>query len=160
MLAANEAVARVMKRHASRIYRVHDEPDEEKLQELRETMSTYGVKCGKLTNPQGMSALLRQLGPAQGYTLKTHVLRSLKQAQYRAAPMAATDSPNRTTPTSPRRSATRLDRAPRVRRLPAPAQHDSAPAQPDAKYALSKLESIATTSRVPSATVSTPSASR
>ena len=34
-----------------------------------------------------MSALLKQLKEhPQGYTLKTHVLRSLKQAQYRAAP--------------------------------------------------------------------------
>ena len=69
------------------IYRVHDEPDEEKLQELRQTMTTFGVKCGNLTQSREMSALLKQLkAHPQGYTLKVHVLRSLKQAQYRASP--------------------------------------------------------------------------
>ena len=49
MLSANEQVARVMKRQDFPcIYRVHDEPEEEKLRELRETMITYGVRCGNL----------------------------------------------------------------------------------------------------------------
>lgn len=88
MLTANEQVARHMKRNRFHcIYRVHDEPDEEKLQELRQTMTTFGVKCGNLTQSREMSALLKQLkAHPQGYTLKVHVLRSLKQAQYRASP--------------------------------------------------------------------------
>ena len=44
MLAANEQFARVMKKeNFPCIYRVHDEPEEEKLKELRETMLTFGV---------------------------------------------------------------------------------------------------------------------
>lgn len=87
MLSANEQVARVMKRQDFPcIYRVHDEPEEEKLRELRETMITYGVQCGNLQKPREMTSLLKKLKEhPQGYTLKIHVLRSLKQAQYRAS---------------------------------------------------------------------------
>lgn len=86
MLVANELVARTMKReNFPCIYRVHDEPEEQKLNELRETMLTFGVKCGNLSKPREMTSLLRKLKDhPQGYTLKVHVLRSLKQAQYRA----------------------------------------------------------------------------
>ncbi len=87
MLSANEQVARKMKRNRFPcLYRVHDEPDEEKLQELRQTMGTFGVSCGNLSKANEMSKLLQILKEhPQGYTLKTHVLRSLKQAQYRAS---------------------------------------------------------------------------
>lgn len=87
MLSANEQVARVMKReNFPCLYRVHDEPEEEKLQELRETMITFGVPCGNLSKPREMAALLNKLKDhPQGHALKVHVLRSLKQAQYRAS---------------------------------------------------------------------------
>ncbi len=87
MLCANEQVARIMKRtNTPSIYRVHDEPDDEKLQELRETMATFGVTCGNLSKAREMSKLLKKLKThPQGYTLKLQVLRSLKQAQYRAS---------------------------------------------------------------------------
>ena len=88
MLSANEQVARIMKRNRLPcLYRVHDEPEDEKLQELRETMNSFGVKCGHLRKASEMSKLLKALkNHPQGYTLKIHVLRSLKQAQYRASP--------------------------------------------------------------------------
>ncbi|MGK0456087.1 MAG: ribonuclease R [Zhongshania aliphaticivorans] len=87
MLCANEQVARVMKRsNTPSIYRVHDEPEDQKLQELRETMAAFGVSCGNLSKPREMSKLLKTLKThPQGYTLKLQVLRSLKQAQYRAS---------------------------------------------------------------------------
>jgi ribonuclease R len=87
MLSANEQVARTMKKqNFPCIYRVHDEPEEEKLKELRETMISFGVQCGNLQKPREMTALLKKLKDhPQGYTLKIHVLRSLKQAQYRAS---------------------------------------------------------------------------
>lgn len=146
MLAANEAVARVMKRNRFPcIYRVHDEPEDEKLQELRETMSTYGVKCGNLNKAQEMSRLLKQLKDhPQGYTLKTHVLRSLKQAQYRASPdghygLAKQDYTHFTSPI--RRYSDLI-----VHRVFDAYLHkigaESAPDKPDAKYSLEKLESI------------------
>jgi ribonuclease R len=65
---------------------VHDEPEEQKLNELRDTMLGFGVQCGNLSKPREMTSLLRKLKEhPQGYTLKVHVLRSLKQAQYRAS---------------------------------------------------------------------------
>ncbi|MFU8848127.1 MAG: ribonuclease R family protein [Opitutales bacterium] len=87
MLAANEQVARAMKKgNFPCLYRVHDEPEEEKLKELRETMITFGLTCGNLSKPREMTALLKKLKDhPQGYTLKVNVLRSLKQAQYRAS---------------------------------------------------------------------------
>ena len=87
MLCANEQVARVMKKkNFPCIYRVHDEPEEQKLKELRETMITFGVQCGSLEKPLEMANLLKKLKDhPKGYTLKVHVLRSLKQAQYRAS---------------------------------------------------------------------------
>ncbi|MGZ0707542.1 ribonuclease R [Coraliomargarita sp. W4R53] len=87
MLTANEQVARTMKKqNFPCIYRVHDEPEEEKLKELRETMMAFGVQCGNLQKPREMTALLKKLKEhPQGYTLKVHILRSLKQAQYRAS---------------------------------------------------------------------------
>ncbi|MEC7273671.1 MAG: RNB domain-containing ribonuclease, partial [Verrucomicrobiota bacterium] len=87
MLCANEQVARIMKKqNLPSIYRVHDEPEEQKLKELRETMITSGVQCGNLQKPLEMANLLKNLkSHPQGYTLKVHVLRCLKQAQYRCS---------------------------------------------------------------------------
>ena len=87
MLFANEQVARVMKcSNTPSIYRVHDEPEDEKLQELRETLKAFGVSCGNLSKSSEMSKLLKKLkSHPQGYTLKLQLLRSLKQAQYRAS---------------------------------------------------------------------------
>jgi ribonuclease R len=146
MLAANEQVARQMKRHRFPcVYRVHDEPDEEKLQELRQTMITFGVTCGNLSKSREMSALLKQLKEhPQGYTLKVHVLRSLKQAQYRASPdghygLSKSDYTHFTSP---------------IRRYSDLVVHrvfdgflcksgaDSALPKPDIQYPQSKLESL------------------
>ncbi|MGC4075286.1 MAG: RNB domain-containing ribonuclease [Nibricoccus sp.] len=50
MLAANEAVARVTRMHKlPSLYRVHDDPDEDKLDELRQFLGTFGVECGDLS---------------------------------------------------------------------------------------------------------------
>jgi ribonuclease R len=88
MLAANEAVARATReqRRAS-LYRVHDEPDPEKLGELRELLATLGVQAGDLTRRPEVVRLLEQLRThAQGHALRTQLLRSLKRAAYRASP--------------------------------------------------------------------------
>lgn len=86
MLCANEQVAQLTKRaKLPSIYRVHDRPEDDKLRELRETMCSFGVPCGNLSKPHEMSRLLQKLRHhPQGHSLKIQVLRSLKQAQYRA----------------------------------------------------------------------------
>ncbi len=88
MLAANEAVARLTRRqHLPSLYRVHDEPDEEKLQEYRQLLATFGIAIGDLTQRTEMARLLQILKHhPQGYTLRTQLLRSLRKACYRATP--------------------------------------------------------------------------
>jgi ribonuclease R len=88
MLAANEAVARLTRtRNSPSLYRVHDEPDVEKLQEFRELLGTYNIKVGDLTQRKELVRLLEVLNThPQGYTLRTQLLRSLKKAAYRATP--------------------------------------------------------------------------
>ena len=146
MLSANEQVARAMKRsNFPSIYRVHDEPEDEKLQELRETMITFGVQCGNLSKPREMSMLLKKLKEhPQGYTLKVQVLRSLKQAQYRASADGhyGLAKPDYTHFTSPIRRYSDLI----VHRVLDGYMHktgvSSAPNEPDIRYTQGKLLSL------------------
>lgn len=146
MLSANEQVARIMKRkNFPCVYRVHDEPEDEKLQELRETMITFGLTCGNLGKPREMGSLLRKLKQhPQGYTLKVHVLRSLKQAQYRASADGhyGLAKPDYTHFTSPIRRYSDLI----VHRVLDSYLHkqgaDSALDQPDIRYSQGKLQSL------------------
>lgn len=146
MLSANEAVARVMKQQRFPcLYRVHDEPDDEKLQELREAMASHGIRCGNLAKAREMAALLQILKDhPQGHTLKVHVLRSLKQAQYRASPdghygLAKNDYTHFTSPI--RRYSDLV-----VHRVLDSYLHKSgapsAPETPDIRYTQGKLESL------------------
>jgi ribonuclease R len=88
MLAANEAVARLTRTHSlPSLYRVHDEPDIEKLEEYRGLLATFGIEVGDLTVRAELVKLLVTLRThPQGYTLRTQLLRSLKKAAYRATP--------------------------------------------------------------------------
>ena len=146
MLSANEQVARIMKRkNFPCVYRVHDEPEDEKLQELRETMITFGLTCGNLGKPREMSVLLKKLKEhPQGYTLKVHVLRSLKQAQYRASADGhyGLAKPDYTHFTSPIRRYSDLV----VHRVLDSYLHkqgaDSALEKPDIRYTQGKLQSL------------------
>lgn len=88
MLAANEAVAHLTRVHRlPSLYRVHDEPDEEKLNELRELLATHGIKVGNLSVRDEVVKLLKVLDDhPQGYLLRTQLLRSLRKACYRSSP--------------------------------------------------------------------------
>ncbi|MDB6169121.1 MAG: VacB and RNase family 3-5 exoribonuclease [Verrucomicrobia bacterium] len=88
MLAANESVARLTRTHSlPSLYRVHDEPDVEKLEEFRALLDTFGIQVGDLTVRAELVRLLAILHThPQGYTLRTQLLRSLKKAAYRATP--------------------------------------------------------------------------
>ena len=85
MLTANEVVARhMMKAQLPCLYRVHEKPDPEKLQELHDYLQTFGIEAGDLTHHKSMVSLLAQIKThPQGHLLKIAVLRSLKQAGYR-----------------------------------------------------------------------------
>ncbi|OHE89602.1 MAG: 3'-5' exonuclease [Verrucomicrobia bacterium RIFCSPLOWO2_12_FULL_64_8] len=88
MLAANEAVARVARKHnLPSLYRVHDDPDQDRLEELRQVLGTFGVTAGDLMQRGEMVRVLAALAHhPQGYTLRIQLLRSLKKAVYRATP--------------------------------------------------------------------------
>ncbi len=88
MLAANEAVAHVTRIHRlPSLYRVHDEPDPEKLGELRQLLGTFQIQTGDLSKRSEIVKLLKTLEThPQGYTLRTQLLRSLRKAAYRATP--------------------------------------------------------------------------
>ena len=89
MLLANEAVAtRLMSQHLKAIYRVHEEPDERRLQEYREEVLTHHVPCGNLTKRAEVQKLLQKLGTiAIGAALKIGFLRSLMRARYAVEPL-------------------------------------------------------------------------
>lgn len=88
MLAANEAVARLTRTHSlPSLYRVHDEPDPEKLEDYRGLLAASGIQVGDLNVRAELVRLLVKLRThPQGHTLRTQLLRSLKKAVYRSKP--------------------------------------------------------------------------
>src|SRR4030095_15751907 len=59
MLAANEAVARELKnRGVPAIYRIHEDPEAERLGELREFVLAHGIRVGDLTHRGEVQKLL------------------------------------------------------------------------------------------------------
>jgi ribonuclease R len=84
MLAANEAVARELKKRAiPTIYRVHENPDPEKLAEYREFALSFGYKVGDLTHRAELQRLLAEIrGKPEEQALKVGLLKSLKRARY------------------------------------------------------------------------------
>jgi len=89
MLAANEAVARELKnRGIPTIYRVHENPDSEKLTEFREFVLSHGIRVGDLTHRSEVQRLLESIrGSAEEHPLKIGLLKSLKRARYATTPL-------------------------------------------------------------------------
>jgi len=88
MLAANEAVAQLTRTaRLPSLYRVHDDPEPERLNELRSELATYGLQVGNLAVRAELTRLLAQLDThPQGHLLRSQLLRSLKKACYREKP--------------------------------------------------------------------------
>ncbi len=86
MIAANEAVAEYLtKQDYPLLYRIHEEPDPNKLRELAEIFLSLGfrVEIPEKITPSVIQELLRQFaGQPQEYLFNHLVLRSLKQARY------------------------------------------------------------------------------
>ena len=89
MLAANEVVASELKnRLVPTIYRVHENPDPEKLAEYREFALSYGFQVGDLTHREELQRLLESLrGKPEEQALKIGLLKSLKRARYAVQPL-------------------------------------------------------------------------
>lgn len=89
MLLANELVARHLKRrNQPNIYRIHEKPDPEKLNDYRELAATYGVKAGDLGHRPELQRLLDSLkDKPYASALKIGLLKSLKRARYSPDPL-------------------------------------------------------------------------
>lgn len=89
MLLANEAVAaRLMRQNRPAIYRVHEDPDEKRLQEFREEVLSHNIQCGNLRNRKEVQRLLQKLGTLPiGAALKIGFLKSLMRARYAVEPL-------------------------------------------------------------------------
>ena len=89
MLAANEAVARELKkRTVPTIYRVHENPDPAKLAEYREFVLSFNYKVGDLKHRAEVQRLLVSIrGKPEEQALKIGLLKSLKRARYAPQPL-------------------------------------------------------------------------
>jgi len=89
MLAANEAVARELKKRAiPSVYRVHENPDPEKLAEYREFVLSFNYRVGDLTHRAELQRLLASIhGKPEEQALKVALLKSLKRARYSSQPL-------------------------------------------------------------------------
>src|SRR5438445_13413025 len=77
-----------MRTNLRAIYRVHEPPDERRLQEYREEVLSHHVPCGNLTKRAEVQKLLHRLGTmAIGAALKIGFLRSLMRARYAVEPL-------------------------------------------------------------------------
>jgi ribonuclease R len=89
MLIANEAVARELKKRAiPTIYRIHENPDPEKLAEYREFVLSFNYRAGDLTHRAELQRLLASTrGKPEEQALKVALLKSLKRARYSPQPL-------------------------------------------------------------------------
>ena len=89
MLAANQAVAEKTRGAGTpSLYRVHEEPDPEKLIEFRVLVQSFGIETGDVSIPAELRKLMQQIKGHPGeYALKLGLLKCLKRAAYAPEPM-------------------------------------------------------------------------
>ena len=88
MLAANEVVAKALKdRNTPAVYRIHEDPDPDRLNDYRELAASYGFRVGDLTQRRELQRLLTaSRGKPEEYAIKLNLLKSLKRARYATEP--------------------------------------------------------------------------
>jgi ribonuclease R len=70
------------------LYRIHEPPDEARLQEFREEVLSHHIQCGNLSNWREVQKLLEKLGRLPiGPALKIGFLKSLMRARYAVEPL-------------------------------------------------------------------------
>lgn len=86
MIAANVQAARFLKKHKiPTLYRVHGSPDEDRLEQLREFLSGFGIQLptDRDLEPQDLNAVLQRIvGNEESHLIQTVVVRSMPQAVY------------------------------------------------------------------------------
>jgi len=156
MLAANEAVARELKKRAiPTIYRIHENPDLEKLAEFREFVIGFNYRVGDLTHRAELQRLLASFREKpEEQALKVALLKSLKRARYSPQPLGhyGLAKANYLHFTSPIRRYADLVVHRALGRDPAgaggrPARSASTPSRPDMAEIASIAEHVSTTER-------------
>ena len=89
MLVANESAAKLLKnRGQTTIYRIHEDPDPDRLNEYAELARLHGYKPGNLTNKKHIQKLLDDAkGSLEEPAIKIGLLKSLKRAAYFQDPL-------------------------------------------------------------------------
>ncbi len=89
MLAANEAVAKhICNRQVPCLYRIHEDPDLEKLKDFREYAQSFGYKVGDVAHRRELQKLLEAVrDKPEEYAINLALLRSLKRASYSPKPV-------------------------------------------------------------------------
>jgi ribonuclease R len=84
MLLANEAVAgELIKHRLPGLFRVHDEPGDDKMDQFRELIGALGYRLPKTVTPKSLQKLLEQVkGKPEERVVNSALLRSMKQARY------------------------------------------------------------------------------
>jgi len=89
MLLANEVVALELKRrNRPGLYRIHEKPDPDRLEEFRAQAKSMGFACGDLTQRGEIQKLLHRVHGQPGESVvKIGLLKSLKRAMYSPKPL-------------------------------------------------------------------------
>ena len=83
MLCANVCAARLIERcQVPGLYRVHDRPESEKINSLRDFLAGYGIDLGNGESADYQAAIGALRGEKNGHVLQVALLRSLQQAVY------------------------------------------------------------------------------
>jgi ribonuclease R len=86
MIAANVEAARFLRKHKiPTLYRVHGQPDEDRLEQLRQFLSGFAIDLPRDRDlePQDLNAVLQRIvGNEEAHLIQTVVIRSLPQAVY------------------------------------------------------------------------------
>jgi len=89
MLAANEAVARVLtEKKIPAVYRVHEKPAPDRLREFRDQAATFGIRMGSPEVRGEIQKVLKIIrGKPEEYAVKLALLRRLMRARYDTKPL-------------------------------------------------------------------------
>jgi len=89
MLVANENAAKLLKnKNQPTVYRIHEDPDPDRLNDYAELAKLHGYQPGNLTNKKHIQALLNAAkGSIEEPAIKIGLLKSLKRAAYFQDPL-------------------------------------------------------------------------
>jgi ribonuclease R len=86
MIAANVEAAKFLRKHRiPTLYRVHGQPDEERLEKLREFLRGFAIELprDRELEPQDLNAVLQRVaGNEEAHLIQTVVIRTMPQASY------------------------------------------------------------------------------